>query len=99
MTRYAKALAALLTALGTWGATAGSDGDYSHVELWGLCGVAVTALAVLAIPNRPPDGDPHRADYSEQDPDVVPDAGHVDAVGLLVVLLVVALFLTLLGLL
>lgn len=54
MSRYAKAIAALLTALGTWGATAGADGRYDGVELWALTGVLVTALAVFAIPNEPP---------------------------------------------
>lgn len=65
MSRYAKSIAALLTALGTWGATAGSDGDYSQIELWGLCGVAVTALAVFQIPNRPPRGRARKPSVSE----------------------------------
>ena len=47
----AKALIALLTALGTWGATASADGIYDQQELWSLTGVAVTALSVWAVPN------------------------------------------------
>lgn len=66
MTRYAKALAALLTALGTWGATAGADGTYDQTELWGLALVAAAALAVYAVPNKPPRGRRARADMSEQ---------------------------------
>ena len=48
---YAKAIAAFLTALGTWGYTAGADEVYSDQELWGLCGVAVVGLSVWAVPN------------------------------------------------
>lgn len=53
MAQYAKSIAALLTALGTWGATAAADGRYDQLELWSLTGVLVTALAVFAIPNTP----------------------------------------------
>lgn len=53
MQQVAKALVALLTALGTWGVTAAPDG-YTQEELWGLCGVAVAAISVWAIPNRAP---------------------------------------------
>jgi hypothetical protein len=51
-----KALVALFTALGTWGATAAPDG-YTQEELWGLCGVAVAFVTVFAFPNTP-DGEP-----------------------------------------
>ena len=57
MSRYAKAITAVLTALGTWGATAGADGTYSQIELWGLCGVLVTGFAVFQIPNGSSDTD------------------------------------------
>lgn len=65
MTRYAKALAALLTALAGWGATAAPDG-YSTAECWGLAAVLGGALAVYAVPNRPPAGEPRQPDQSEQ---------------------------------
>lgn len=51
MTR-AKAWAALLGGLGTWGATAGADGRYSQAELWGLFVVASSAVTVWAVPNK-----------------------------------------------
>lgn len=69
MSRYAKALVALFTALGTWGMTAASEG-YDQVELWGLCGVAVTFLSVFAIPNTPPAGQPRDPFTSETVPDL-----------------------------
>lgn len=46
-----KAIAAFATLLGTWGATAAADGKYDQVELWGLTGVVVGALAVYEIRN------------------------------------------------
>lgn len=67
MTRYAKALAALLTALAAWGATAAPDG-YQSAELWGLAAVAAAGLTVYAVPNRPPRGRRRRTDMSEQSP-------------------------------
>lgn len=84
MTRYAKALTAFVTALGTWGATAAADGRYAQDELWGLTGVLVAALAVFQVPNRPPRGRRRRADVSEQE-------GHADPLGLLVVAVFVIL--------
>ena len=68
LTRHAKALAAFLTGLGAWGATAGADGRYTGPELWGLAAVAGGAFAVYAVPNRPPRGKRRRADVSEQAP-------------------------------
>lgn len=47
----AKAVAAFLTALGTWGYTAGADEVYSDQELWGLCGVLVVGITTWAVPN------------------------------------------------
>lgn len=49
----AKAITAAVTALGTWGATALSDGKASPVELFGLCGVIVAGLSVWAVTNAP----------------------------------------------
>jgi hypothetical protein len=54
MSRYVKAITALLTALGTWGYTAAADNGYSQQELWGLCGVLVVGLGVYAYPNTAP---------------------------------------------
>lgn len=48
---YAKALAALLGGIATWGVTASEDG-ISSPEWFGLVGVLGTAVAVFAIPNR-----------------------------------------------
>lgn len=47
-----KAIAATLTALGTWGVTAAADGSYDQVELWGLCGVAVVGLSTFYAPRN-----------------------------------------------
>lgn len=49
----AKALIALLTALGTWGATASAEEGISGQEWFGLCGVLVAGLAVWAVSNAP----------------------------------------------
>lgn len=65
MSRYAKALAAIIGALSTWGTTAAADGHYSQVEMWGLCGVALAGLAVYQIPNRPPRGKRRKPSISE----------------------------------
>jgi steroid 5-alpha reductase family enzyme len=58
MSTYAKAIIATLTAIATWGVTAGADGNYSQVELWGLLGVVAAAVAVYAVPNKPSPTDP-----------------------------------------
>lgn len=47
----AKAIAALLGAVSTWGVTAAVDG-ITAVELFGLMGAFGTAAAVWATPNR-----------------------------------------------
>lgn len=90
MSRYAKALVALLGALSTWGITAAEDGAYSQVELWGALLAAVTALGVYAWPNRPPDGvaDPG---MSEQDPQG--GYGEVDTVTLVLAVLAIVVLL------
>ena len=95
MTRYAKSLAALLGAIGTWGVTAAEDGAISLGEWFGVLIALSTALAVFALPNRPPGGEPHDPAVSEQDPRAVPDAGltllEALVVGLVVVVLLLAL--------
>jgi hypothetical protein len=67
VSRYAKSIAAFLTALAGWGTTALADGHLEAGELFGLALVAGTALNVFAVPNTPPDGiaDPT---VSETDP-------------------------------
>lgn len=55
MKLYTKALCAFFGSLGTWGASAGADGTYDQIELWGLTGVALTTLAVFSLPNSSPD--------------------------------------------
>lgn len=59
---YAKALAALLGGIATWGVTASEDG-ISAPEWFGLVGVIGTAVAVFAIPN------------TVDDPEAVEDEG------------------------
>lgn len=55
MSRYLKALIAVLGGVSTWGITAASDNSISQVELFGLLGVLSTALGVYAFPNTQPD--------------------------------------------
>lgn len=65
MSRYAKAIAALLGAIATWGVTAASDSRYDQAELWGLLGVIATAALAFQVPNDPPVGeaaDPHMSE-------------------------------------
>lgn len=58
MAKYAKAVAAFLTALATWAGTALADGHVTAVEATGLLLVVATALGVYAIPNSPPPVNP-----------------------------------------
>lgn len=51
MTRYLKAIAALIGGVSAWGLTAASDNAIQMAEWFGLVGVLATALAVLAVPN------------------------------------------------
>lgn len=51
MRQYVKAIIAFFTLLGTWGATAGADGNYDQIELWGLTGVVVGTFSVFQFPN------------------------------------------------
>lgn len=57
VTRYVKALSALLGGVSTWGLTAAVDNAISQLELFGLLGVLSTVLAVYAFPNAPTEGD------------------------------------------
>lgn len=54
MTRFRKALAALIGGIPSWGVVAQVDG-IDQVELWGLAGVIATALLVWVVPNDAPD--------------------------------------------
>lgn len=51
MNKYAKAIMAFFTSLGTWGATAFADNGLTAVEAFGLCGVIVVTVGVFAVPN------------------------------------------------
>ena len=62
MTKYTKAVVALLGALATWGVTAAEDGLYTQVELWGALLALATAAGVYAFPNR--EGDDPEAGQS-----------------------------------
>lgn len=53
MQKFAKAIVAALTALGTWGGTALADETIQGAEWFGLTGVAVAFFAVYAISNEP----------------------------------------------
>jgi len=81
--KYAKAYAALLGAIATWGITAAPD--YTQTELWGLLGVVATGLAVRQTTNVEPEA-----------PAAEPEAGYglIElAVGVVVLLiLIVVLF-------
>lgn len=66
MTRYAKTIIAALTALATWGVTAGADGVYDQVELWGLLGALTAAAGTYFVPNDPPKGEPADPEVSER---------------------------------
>lgn len=74
VSRYVKAIAALLGALGTWGLTAtataadGAGAEISNGEWFGLCMVLGTALGVFALPNTPPPNKPADPNMSETDP-------------------------------
>jgi hypothetical protein len=56
MKTYMKAIIGTLAAVATWGVTAGADGNYSQVELWGLLGVIAAAVGVYAVTNAPDEG-------------------------------------------
>lgn len=49
---YAKAFAALLGAIGTWGVTAFEDGSATNAEWFGLLVAVGTAVAVWATANE-----------------------------------------------
>lgn len=77
MTRYSKAIVALLGALATWGLTAAEDNIYTQVEVWGGVLALATAAGVYLWPNTPPSGRPADPGMSEQ--------GHADTGGLVVI--------------
>lgn len=52
MSAYAKAVAALLGAVSTWGVTAAPDG-IAGAEWFGLLGALAAVAAVYAVPNTP----------------------------------------------
>jgi hypothetical protein len=52
MSKYAKALAAILGAVGTWGTTAAADGQITSQEYFGLLLAISTALVVYVLPNK-----------------------------------------------
>ena len=85
MTRYAKSITALLTALGTWGVTAFADDTVSSVELFGLLGVAIATISVFAVPNSPPPGEARNPAMSEQ----APEAGQVESTTLITICIVI----------
>lgn len=68
MTRYSKAIFAVIAALATWGVAAAADGVYDQIELWALLGVVGTAAGVYLIPNTPPVGEPRDPEISETAP-------------------------------
>lgn len=89
-TRYAKAVTAFFTALGTWGyAVMAADpngvSSITGAEWFGLCGVVVTTAAVWGVPNERPAGEPYAADISEREP----EAGHFDSTTVLLVVVAV----------
>lgn len=57
MKQYIKAGLGALAAAATWGVVAGADGHYEQVELWGLLGVLVAAVAVYYAPYHPAEKD------------------------------------------
>ncbi len=69
MSRYAKALTAFFTGLGTWGVTAYADDAINASEMFGLCGVVVLTVGVFGVPNVPPAGEPRDPNISEQVPE------------------------------
>ena len=66
MSRYAKTIAALLGAVGTWGATAAQEGGIDGPEWFGLLIALGTVAAVYGIPNVPPAGQVADPQMSEQ---------------------------------
>lgn len=66
MSRYRKSIAALLTAVATWGATAAADGSFDAIEWSGLLGALATVVAVWGVPNDTPTGEPRDPAVSER---------------------------------
>lgn len=66
MSRYAKAIAALCSLIGTWGMTAALDDGITAVELFGLLAAIGGSAAVWSIPNDPLAGEPADPGVSER---------------------------------
>jgi hypothetical protein len=64
--RYAKTIVAIVAAVAVVVNAAISDGNISGSEWLQIAFAALGAVGVYAIPNRPPIGEPKRADISEQ---------------------------------
>ena len=80
MTRYSKALTAIVGAVSTWAATYYPDDP--DVQKWlGLALALVTVLGVFSVPNTPPAGQPADPNISERG---AADVGLAIVVGALV---------------
>lgn len=53
VSRYWKAIVALLGGISAWGITAASDGAITAAEAFGLLGTLSVALGVYVVPNSP----------------------------------------------
>jgi hypothetical protein len=71
MSRYAKTVVAVAIAALTVLASAITDDVVTKAEQINILLAALGALGVYAIPNKPPVGEPHRPDLSEQGYSVV----------------------------
>ena len=86
MSRYSKALVAVVGAIATWASTYYPDSP--SVQKWvGLALAIVTVASVYLVPNEPPKGKARRPDISEQ------GQGPVELLIYVVVAIVVVLFL------
>lgn len=65
MTRYAKAITAIVGAVSTWAATYYPD-DLDVQKWLGLATALATVIGVFAIPNSPPPGEPADPNISER---------------------------------
>ncbi len=83
MTRYGKAVIALIGSLATWGTVASEDGVYTQTELWGALLALATAAGVYQWDNGQPVEDG--------------EAGHSDSLTLIVVAVLLLVILLALG--
>jgi len=86
LARYRKSVAALLGSVATWGLTAGADGTYDQVELWGLLAALAAVFAVWGTPNDVPAGAPRDPGMSERG-----ESGVIVAVGIVGIVLILLL--------